>query len=128
MDGRRSQFDIKIEVDGASPIPIPTHKIDNFKNGVGIEVEWNNKTEFYDRDLNNFRLLRPSRSIGRHHHHAGISELQSLFDSLGSVRSLRQLHNALEQAFAEDRRRRGRVLPAAARGHGDELLRSQFLK
>jgi hypothetical protein len=45
-------FDIKIEVDGA-PISIPTHGIDNFKNRVGVEVEWNNKTEFYDRDLNN---------------------------------------------------------------------------
>src|SRR5205814_1211327 len=50
-------FDIKIEVDG-SPITIPTHAIDNFKNRVGVEVEWNNKTEFYDRDLNNFRLLK----------------------------------------------------------------------
>jgi hypothetical protein len=36
-------------------IPVPTHKIDNFKNRIGLEVEWNNKTEFYDRDLNNFR-------------------------------------------------------------------------
>lgn len=42
-------FDIKITVDG-NPVPIPTHKIDNFKNRVGVEVEWNNKTEFYDRD------------------------------------------------------------------------------
>lgn len=49
-------FDIKITVDG-HPVPIPTHKIDNFKNRVGVEVEWNNETEFYDRDLNNFRLL-----------------------------------------------------------------------
>jgi len=48
-------FDIHIVVDG-SPIPTPTHKIDNFKNRIGVEVEWNNKTEFYDRDLNNFRL------------------------------------------------------------------------
>jgi hypothetical protein len=44
------KFNIKIEVDNI-PIPIPTHKIDNFKNGVGLEVEWNNKTEFYVRDL-----------------------------------------------------------------------------
>lgn len=49
-------FDVKITVDG-HPIPIPTHKIDNSKNRVGVEVEWNNKTEFYDRDLNNVRLL-----------------------------------------------------------------------
>ncbi len=44
-------FDIKITVDGHL-VPIPTHKIDNFKNRIGVEVEWNNKTEFYDRDLN----------------------------------------------------------------------------
>ena len=53
---RAKSFDIKITVDG-NPISIPTHKIDNFKNRVGVEMEWNNKTEFYDRDLNNFRLL-----------------------------------------------------------------------
>ncbi|MDK1039726.1 MAG: BglII/BstYI family type II restriction endonuclease [Actinomycetota bacterium] len=35
----------------------PSHEIDNFRNRIGIEMEWNNKTEFYDRDLNNFRLL-----------------------------------------------------------------------
>ena len=50
-------FDIKIGIDGV-PMDIPTHKIDNFKNRVGAEVEWNNKDPFYDRDLNNFRLLR----------------------------------------------------------------------
>ena len=50
-------FDIKITIDG-NPVPIPTHKIDDFKNEVGLEIEWNNKTEFYDRDLNNFRSLK----------------------------------------------------------------------
>lgn len=55
---QEKKFDIKIEVDG-SMIPVPTHKIDNFKNRVGLEVEWNNKTEFYDRDPNNFRPTRP---------------------------------------------------------------------
>ena len=55
-------FNIKIEVDGQA-IPIPTHHIDNFKNRVGVEVEWNNKTEFYDRDLTNFRLLKALRVL-----------------------------------------------------------------
>ncbi|MBO6816071.1 MAG: restriction endonuclease [Rhizobiaceae bacterium] len=35
----------------------PTHDIDCFKNKVALELEWNNKDPFYDRDLNNFRLL-----------------------------------------------------------------------
>jgi hypothetical protein len=42
----------------------PTHKVDSFKNHVGIEVEWNNKDTFFDRDLNNFRLLFELRVIG----------------------------------------------------------------
>jgi hypothetical protein len=76
------RFDIKITVDD-KPIPIPTHKIDNFKNRVGIEVEWNNKTEFYDRDLNNFRLLWDMRVLSVGVVITRLSELQQLFDQLG---------------------------------------------
>jgi hypothetical protein len=76
------QFDIGIRVDG-SDIHVPTHKIDNFKNGVGIEVEWNNKTEFYDRDLNNFRLLHQLRVLSVGVIITRASELQDLFDRLG---------------------------------------------
>ena len=49
-------FNISIKLDGEER-KIETHKIDCFKNKIGFEVEWNNKTEFYDRDLNNFRVL-----------------------------------------------------------------------
>ena len=76
------QFDIGIRVDG-SDIDVPTHKIDNFKGGVAIEVEWNNKTEFYDRDLNNFRLLHQLRVVSIGVIITRTSELQSLFDDLG---------------------------------------------
>jgi hypothetical protein len=79
-------FDIKIEVDG-NPIPIPTHRIDNFKNRIGVEVEWNNKTEFYDRDLNNFRLLKELRVISVGVIITRMSELQKLFDDLGKGQS-----------------------------------------
>jgi hypothetical protein len=75
-------FDIKIVVDSA-PIPTPTHKIDNFKNRVGLEVEWNNKTEFYDRDLNNFRLLRELRVLSVGVIITRLTELQDVFDQLG---------------------------------------------
>lgn len=59
---QEKSFDIKITIDG-NPLPIPTHKIDDFKNEIGLEIEWNNKTEFYDRDLNNFRLLKELRVL-----------------------------------------------------------------
>ncbi|MGH7213232.1 MAG: BglII/BstYI family type II restriction endonuclease [Tepidisphaeraceae bacterium] len=76
------QFDIGIRVDG-NEIEVPTHKIDNFKAGVGVEVEWNNKTEFYDRDLNNFRLLHQLRVLSVGVIITRVSELQELFDGLG---------------------------------------------
>jgi restriction endonuclease BglII len=79
---REKSFDIKITIDG-SPVPIPTHKIDNFRNEVGLEVEWNNKTEFYDRDLNNFRLLRELRVLSVGVMITRLTELQELFDKLG---------------------------------------------
>lgn len=85
LNGRgwtEKSFDIKITVDG-NPVPIPTHKIDNFKNEVGLEVEWNNKTEFYDRDLNNFRLLKELRVLAVGVMVTRMSELQTLFNKLG---------------------------------------------
>jgi len=61
----------------------PTHKIDCFKGSVALEIEWNNKDPFFDRDLNNFRLLFELRAI-----EAGVivtrgSELQNIFNNLG---------------------------------------------
>ena len=83
---QEKSFDIQITIDG-NPVPIPTHKIDNFKNGVGLEVEWNNKTEFYDRDLNNFRLLKELRVLAVGVMVTRMSELQELFNSLGKGKS-----------------------------------------
>jgi len=76
------KFAIEIMVDG-TPYPTPTHKIDNFTNRVGVEVEWNNKTEFYDRDLNNFRLLHQLHVLSVGVMITRQSELQELFDKLG---------------------------------------------
>lgn len=75
-------FDIRILVD-ENEFPTPTHSIDNFKNRIGIEVEWNNKTEFYDRDLNNFRLLHDLRVLSVGVMITRVSELQELFNQVG---------------------------------------------
>ena len=55
-------FETQITVDG-EPSPSPTHKVDCYKDKVALEVEWNNKDPFFDRDLNNFRLLYDLRVI-----------------------------------------------------------------
>jgi hypothetical protein len=59
---RERAFDTRVVVDGREQ-PSPTHAIDCFKNRVALEVEWNNKDPFFDRDLNNFRLLYDLRVV-----------------------------------------------------------------
>jgi Restriction endonuclease BglII len=80
------KFDTAITVDN-SEHKSPTHSVDCFKGRVGIEVEWNNKDPFFDRDLNNFRLLFDLRVLD-----VGIiitrsSELQAIFKDLGKGES-----------------------------------------
>ncbi len=62
---------------------IPTHSIDCYKNRVGLEIEWNNKDPFYDRDLNNFRLLFELRAISVGVVVTRCTELQEVFVELG---------------------------------------------
>jgi hypothetical protein len=86
---QEKQFRTAIKIDDAE-FETPTHKVDCYKSRVALEVEWNNKTEFYDRDLNNFRLLFELRAID-----AGIivtrsSHLQKIFDKLGRGKSYGQ--------------------------------------
>jgi hypothetical protein len=79
-------FDTRIVVDNVEHAA-PTHKVDCYKNRVALEVEWNNKDPFYDRDLNNFRLLFELRAID-----AGVivtrcTELRIIFRRLGRSKS-----------------------------------------
>lgn len=61
----------------------PTHKVDCFKNKIALEIEWNNKDPFFDRDLNNFRLLFDLRAISVGIIITRCDHLQRIFDSLG---------------------------------------------
>jgi hypothetical protein len=49
---------------------------------VALELEWNNKDPFFDRDLNNFRLLFDLRAIDVGIILTRASELQNIFDQL----------------------------------------------
>jgi len=61
----------------------PTHKVDCYKNSVALEVEWNNKDPFFDRDLNNFRLLFELRAVSVGVIVTRCDSLQAIFDRLG---------------------------------------------
>jgi hypothetical protein len=59
---KEKNFSTKIIVD-ENEIESPTHKVDCVKNKIAVEIEWSNKDPFFDRDLNNFRLLFELRAI-----------------------------------------------------------------
>jgi Restriction endonuclease BglII len=80
------EFDTSIVVDGESR-DSPTHKVDCFKNKVGLEIEWNNKDPFYDRDLNNFRLLFELRALSVGVIVTRCDDLQAIFNRLGKGKS-----------------------------------------
>jgi hypothetical protein len=65
----------------------PTHKVDCYKNRIALEIEWNNKDPFFDRDLNNFRLLFDLRAISIGIIVTRCDELQIIFDKLGRGKS-----------------------------------------
>ena len=62
MNRIEKEFQTQVVVDEHT-MDTPTHKIDCFRNSIALEIEWNNKDPFYDRDLNNFRLLFDLRAI-----------------------------------------------------------------
>jgi len=79
---KEKAFKTKIVVDDKE-LETPTHKVDCVKDGVAAEIEWSNKDPFFDRDLNNFRLLFELRAIS-----VGIiitksDELSKTFQALG---------------------------------------------
>lgn len=75
-------FKTAILIDGEK-VDSPTHAIDCYKNDIGVEIEWNNKDPFFDRDLNNFRLLFELRAISVGVIITRCDGLQRLFNDLG---------------------------------------------
>ncbi len=80
------KFSTRVVVDEQS-MDTPTHKIDCYKNRIALEIEWNNKDPFYDRDLNNFRLLFDLRAISVGVIITRCDELQDIFNGLGRGQS-----------------------------------------
>jgi len=76
------QFNTQVVIDDIAH-KTPTHKIDCVKNRVAVEIEWNNKDPFFDRDLNNFRLLHELGAISVGVIITRCGELQNIFNMLG---------------------------------------------
>jgi len=83
---REKAFETRVTVDGTA-IDSRTHKVDCYKNRVALEIEWNNKDPFYERDLNGFRLLFDLRAISVGVIVTRCDELQDVFNALGKGKS-----------------------------------------
>lgn len=59
---REQKFVVSNKINGKETTS-ETNKIDCFKNKIGLEIQWNNKTEFYDRDLNTFKRLHDLKQM-----------------------------------------------------------------
>lgn len=85
---KKETFDTRVTVttrvtSSSTSYDVPTHEVDCFKNRVALEVEWNNKDPFYDRDLNNFQLLFELRVIDLGIILTRTDDLQEIFKSIG---------------------------------------------
>jgi hypothetical protein len=52
----KKKFDV-VQIISNKRYERPVHQADFYRQRIAVAVEWNNKTEFYDRDLDNFRKL-----------------------------------------------------------------------
>lgn len=116
---RKHNFEIKKIVDGEERESI-SHEIDHvkrFPSGTfALEIEWNNKDPFFDRDLENFKRLHADGAISI----GGIiTRGESLQDSLreivadfARVRGLNRME-ALAEYYSPTARQRGLIEKAA---------------
>lgn len=79
---KEKSFETKIVVDKHA-FDSPTHKVDCVRSKVALEVEWSNKDPFFDRDLNNFRLLFDLRAISVGVILTKSDEVSEIFKGLG---------------------------------------------
>ena len=83
-DGSEKSFEIRVTADGNETLA-PTHHVDYYRNRIAVEIEWNNKDPFFDRDLTTFRLLFELNVLSVGIIITRADELQELFIELGKL-------------------------------------------
>ena len=106
------QWDTQIVVD-ENIFQSPTHKVDCVRNRVAIELEWSNKDPFFDRDLNNFRLLFDLRAISVGVIITKSDELVELFKGISTPDG-----NTLYRKYGASTTWMGKLLPRIEGGGG----------
>lgn len=118
-------FDTKLIIDEAEHIT-PTHKIDCYKNRVALDIEWNNKDPFYDRDLNNYRLLHDRDAISVAIIVTRCSRLQEIFKQLGKGDSYGASTTHMEKLLPRIEGGSGGGCPILVFGISEQLYREDL--
>jgi hypothetical protein len=116
----KHRFEIKRFVDGVLRESV-THEVDHVRRfdagNLAMEIEWNNKDPFYDRDLENFKRLHAEAAIS-----VGIiiTRGKSLQDALrerihtfAESRNIASYDDLVEYGIAPTKRQENNVLKAA---------------
>lgn len=120
---RKHKFEIKKIVDGVEKESV-SHEVDHVKRfGAGtmaLEIEWNNKDPFYDRDLENFKRLHAdgvisvggiiTRGVSLH------ESMKDLVEAFARARGVTSLEKAAE--FYTPTPRQRELVERAAKAHG----------
>jgi hypothetical protein len=122
---KKHKFEIKKTVDGVEKESI-SHEIDHVKQfpkgTFAMEIEWNNKDPFYDRDLENFKRLHGDGVIsvgaiitrGSSLH----ASLKQLLEDFAVKRGIKSIEDLAEFDYAPTKRQRNLVEQAAQREGG----------
>ena len=109
----------------------PTHKVDCFKGRVAVELEWNNKDPFFDRDLENFKRLHADGAIsvgiivtrGRSLH----QNMRDLVGRFADERQIRDLSELERWGYSPTRRQRAAIEQRMTRSTAANPLRDAFV-
>ena len=92
-----------------------THKIDCYKDKVGLEIEWNSKDQTFDRDLNNFRSLFELRRISVGVIVTRSDELQEIFNKITT-----------DCASCAGTGKRGKAVCRKCEGRGQDVIGKKY--
>lgn len=95
----KHNFQFQNFIDGVEQVSI-THEIDHIRRGasgtIALEIEWNNKDPFFDRDLENFQRLHAQSAISMGSIVTRGSTLQS--QMVGLIQRCLEKHNVVDEA------------------------------
>lgn len=116
-------FEVTKSVDGVATESI-SHEIDHVKkfssgNAVALEIEWNNKDPFFDRDLENFKRLHAEGAIsigGLITRGASLHEgMKDIFLEFANTRQISSMEDLLEYGYDPTARQRKNIEQRAER-------------